>query len=232
VPHHVLRNSVQLCAALALIASAPVQAQILPAAGRIVSVRPPGSAKIAGRPGPPKIAHYADLLQPGDRIVFAGPGTVLARVYGRDVEFKAGDQELVVPSRDVGRYSERDEDFFRGVQRFLEQPRRSIASYSYVRTPGEEGAGPPPVADPLSPVGVQYVPPNARQVGLVWRDNAASLTVRAAGQARGLDSGEGSWIVIPVPAGARACIGRSRSWPKRTRRPGSTRPRPSPRPSV
>ena len=122
------------------------------AAGRVISVRPPGSVTIKRSNKPDIVAETGILLQPGDRFDM-GPGAfVRAVVYGGDETYDINRQDRAIPPRDVGWFSTDDSGFLVGIERFLTQPRRSIPAFSQAR--GGSGSDVKPLEyDPLVPGG-------------------------------------------------------------------------------
>jgi hypothetical protein len=106
----------------------------------------------------------------------------------------------MIPERNLGLFTQDDENFFQSFDRFLRQPRQSIPFFPYAR--GDASGRQPPVPAPFLPTGRQLILHDTRQVGLIWDAGAARLEVLAGTKTSTIDSGRSAWAVVTKPGGA------------------------------
>lgn len=212
---HELRKTALSAATLAVVLGAPFHAaaQAIDTAGRVISVRPAGSATILRRGGALPARHGA-LLRPGDTFRIVEGGVVTATVHGKDETYSNRRPDLTIPKREIGWFGGRDEGFLQSLERFIDKPRRSIPVFPFAR--GDGPPRPPLTHDPIAPGGRQYVLSSTRQIALIWRDGSAELIVEApSGERRTVDSLRNAWIVVDTLGEPRLSVStadRALSW--------------------
>lgn len=125
------------------------------------------------------------LLCDGDRLELTGTATVSAVVNGQEQTFtaKSGDRVLRGGSQTTFHAAEAP-GFFAKLSAIahavLTTPQRAIPVYLSAR--GGSQVDTTPRADPLLPIGDQYLPKGYRKIALIWRGGTGTLDVTAASQ--------------------------------------------------
>jgi hypothetical protein len=186
---------------VAPVSAASSSGEVTQIAGRVLDPEPQGGAWIKRLAGGQEPARFPALLYGQDHILLSPGQALTIRLAGQRRTLKADatplDYVVPLPGRET---SPGATTILQSVADFFYRAPLPLSTPTYARGPGAHVEA--PTADPLVPIGQQWITSDTNAVALIWRGQASALVISGGGGS--VPTYGNYWARIDRPGGSKA----------------------------